>query len=430
MALELFKPFVMRRLVEQGLRAQHQERQADRRARRPEVWDVLEEVIQDHLVLLNRAPTLHRLGIQAFEPILIEGSAIQIHPLVCAAFNADFDGDQMAVHVPLSAAAKTEARELMLSVNNLLSPSNGEPIVAPTQDIVLGCYYLTIERGPAPRGEGKVFSDFEEAQLAYDMGVVDLQATISCASGTDAANGEGEDEPDRRSSDDRRPHHLQRRHQQRLQQRPGAAAVLQRDVDRAGSSRSSAGLIGATATTTRAQVVDEIKKLGFEYATAVGHDHRHLAISRCPTRRKGSCRRPTRGRRIERQYRRGLITEEERYDEIIEVWTKTKDQVTKAVASVLDQYGPVSMMADSGAKGNINQITPDGRYARPDGRPDGADHRPADPVELPRRPDGARVLPLDARRPQGSGRHRAANGRLRLPDPPSGRRGAGRDRLR
>src|SRR5437762_119530 len=173
MALELYKPFVMRKLVEKGLA--HNIKSAKRIVERvrPEVWDVLEEVIQDHPVLLNRAPTLHRLGIQAFEPVLIEGSAIQIHPLVCSAFNADFDGDQMAVHVPLSAAAKKEAREQMLSVNNLLQPSNGDPIVAPTLDMVLGVYYLTTSR-PNAKGEGKAFSDFDDAKLAYDIGVIDL----------------------------------------------------------------------------------------------------------------------------------------------------------------------------------------------------------------------------------------------------------------
>ncbi len=177
MALELFKPFVMRKLVEKGLA--HNIKSAKRIVERvrPEVWDVLEDVIQDHPVLLNRAPTLHRLGIQAFEPVLIEGSAIQIHPLVCSAFNADFDGDQMAVHVPLSAAAKKEAREQMLSVNNLLQPSNGEPIVAPTLDMVLGVYYLTTSR-PGAKGQDKAFSDFDDAKLAYDMGVIDLQAQI------------------------------------------------------------------------------------------------------------------------------------------------------------------------------------------------------------------------------------------------------------
>ena len=191
MALELFKPFVMRRLVDHG--HAHNIKAAKRLVERvdPKVWDVLEEVILDYVVLLNRAPTLHRLGIQAFKVRLIEGSAIQIHPLVCAAFNADFDGDQMAVHVPLSRRAQDEARTRMLSVRNLLSPSNGEPIVSPTQDIVLGCYYMTSERdleadiaaGTVPRGWGKVFSSLEEVQLAYDAGAVDLQARIVGANG-------------------------------------------------------------------------------------------------------------------------------------------------------------------------------------------------------------------------------------------------------
>ena len=183
MALELFKPFVMRRLVEYNYahNIKSAKRLVDRES--PEVWDVLEEVTKERPVLLNRAPTLHRLGIQAFEVILIEGSAIQIHPLVCAAFNADFDGDQMAVHVPLSDAAVTEARELMLSSVNLLKPSSGEPVVGPSKDMVLGCYYLTVA-APNTKGAGKAFSDADEVRLAYDLGVVDLRAPVRCASST------------------------------------------------------------------------------------------------------------------------------------------------------------------------------------------------------------------------------------------------------
>src|SRR5581483_7812161 len=177
MALELFKPFVMQKLVEHGI--VHNIKSAKRVVERvrPEVWDVLEEVIQDHPVLLNRAPTLHRLGIQAFQPVLVEGSAIQIHPLVCAAFNADFDGDQMAVHVPLSAAAKGEARSLMMSVRNLVQPSNGEPITAPTLDMVLGCYYLTMIKPESP-GEGRIFASPDDARLSYDLGLIDLRAEV------------------------------------------------------------------------------------------------------------------------------------------------------------------------------------------------------------------------------------------------------------
>ena len=193
MALELFKPFVMHKLVEHSYARNIKSAKRIVERMKPEVWDVLEEVIKDHPVLLNRAPTLHRLGIQAFEPVLIEGSAIQIHPLVCSAFNADFDGDQMAVHVPLSTAAKTEARELMLSTYNLLSPSNGEPIVGPTKDMVLGSYYMTQLR-PGAKGEGKVFADFSEAIMAYQMDIIDLQAPIRVqwqGSGVGAAGDHG-----------------------------------------------------------------------------------------------------------------------------------------------------------------------------------------------------------------------------------------------
>jgi DNA-directed RNA polymerase subunit beta' len=361
MALELFKPFVMRKLVEKGLA--HNIKSAKRIVERvrPEVWDVLEEVIQDHPVLLNRAPTLHRLGIQAFEPILIEGSAIQIHPLVCSAFNADFDGDQMAVHVPLSAAAKREAREQMLSVNNLLQPSNGDPIVAPTLDMVLGVYYLTTSR-PGARGEGKAFSDFDDAKLAYDIGVIDLQATIKLrVPAAMPQNGEADEEVEvgsqivtttmgRAIFNDSINNVLRTHGQEPL-------PYFNEVVDRAGLKRIVAALIRRYGNEDTAQVLDTIKRLGFRYATQSGTT---IAISdiTMPTEKdnilKGA---DEEVQRIERDYRRGLITDDERYNEVIEVWTKAKDQVTKAVSGVLDPYGPVAMMAQSGAKGNIQQIS-------------------------------------------------------------------------
>jgi DNA-directed RNA polymerase subunit beta' len=362
MALELFKPFVMRKLVEKALA--HNIKSAKRIVERvrPEVWDVLEEVIQDHPVLLNRAPTLHRLGIQAFEPILIEGSAIQLHPLVCSAFNADFDGDQMAVHVPLSAAAKREAREQMLSVNNLLQPSNGDPIVAPTLDMVLGVYYLTTAR-PDARGEGKAFSDFDDARLAYDSGIIDLQATIKLrVPAPKPLNGEAEDdesEPDSqivtttmgRAIFNESINGVLRAHGQE------PLAYYNEVVDRAGLKRIVARLIRQYGNDDTAQVLDTIKGLGFRYATQSGTT---IAISdiTMPTAKdnilKGA---DEEVQRIERDYRRGLITDDERYNEVIEVWTRAKDQVTKAVGDVLDPYGPVAMMAQSGAKGNIQQIS-------------------------------------------------------------------------
>ncbi len=362
MALELFKPFVMRKLVEKGLA--HNIKSAKRIVERvrPEVWDVLEEVIQDHPVLLNRAPTLHRLGIQAFEPILIEGSAIQLHPLVCSAFNADFDGDQMAVHVPLSAAAKKEAREQMLSVNNLLQPSNGDPIVAPTLDMVLGVYYLTTNR-PNAKGDGKAFSDFDDAKLAYDMGVIDLQATIKLrVPAPDTSSAVLEDEEAEPTSQivtttmgraifNEAINSVLRTHGQE------PLPYYNEVVDRAGLKRIVAALIRRYGNEDTAQVLDTIKRLGFRYATQSGTT---IAISDItqPTEKEGILRgADDEVQRIERDYRRGLITEDERYNEVIEVWTKAKDQVVKAVAGVLDPYGPVAMMAQSGAKGNIQQIS-------------------------------------------------------------------------
>src|ERR1700737_1072425 len=272
MALELFKPFVMRKLVEKGLA--HNIKSAKRIVERvrPEVWDVLEEVIQDHPVLLNRAPTLHRLGIQAFEPILIEGSAIQIHPLVCSAFNADFDGDQMAVHVPLSAAAKKEAREQMLSVNNLLQPSNGDPIVAPTLDMVLGVFYLTMAR-PGAKGEGKAFSDFDDAKLAYDIGVIDLQATIKLRiPSAPPSNGENEEEPASqivsttmgRAIFNEAINSVLRHHGQE------PLPFFNEVVDRAGLKKIVAGLIRRYGNEDTAQVLDATKRLGFPSRTRPG----------------------------------------------------------------------------------------------------------------------------------------------------------------
>src|SRR2546421_12025146 len=187
MAVDLFKPFYIHKLVEKGIAETVKRAKKIVEKESPEVYEILEEVIQDHPVLLNRAPTLHRLGIQAFQPVLIEGSAIQIHPLVCAAFNADFDGDQMAVHVPLSAAAKDEARTLMMSVRNRVQPSNGEPVTAPTLDMVLGCYYLTMVKPGSP-GEGRLFASTEDARLAHDLGQIDLRAEIEVR--FPSANGE------------------------------------------------------------------------------------------------------------------------------------------------------------------------------------------------------------------------------------------------
>ncbi len=353
MALELFKPFVMRRLVDHG--HAHNIKAAKRLVERvdPKVWDVLEEVIQDYVVLLNRAPTLHRLGIQAFKVRLIEGSAIQIHPLVCAAFNADFDGDQMAVHVPLSRKAQDEARTRMLSVRNLLSPSNGEPIVSPTQDIVLGCYYMTSERdheadqaaGTVPRGWGKIFSSLEEVRLAYDAGAIDLQAEISVR--TDREGGEPK----------------------RIETTVGRAIfnlALPKEIGKFYNQtmgRKQLRQVVADAyryfqdADETARIVNEIKKVGFEFSTRGGMS---IAVDDVVmSEKKGSLLHDAdeRADRIERQYRRGLVTEQERLRELEVIWNTTRDELAKHVEDGLRGQNSVYMMADSGAKGNMNQIS-------------------------------------------------------------------------
>jgi len=338
MALELFKPFVMRKLVEHNYA--HNIKSAKRIVERmkPEVWDVLEEVVHEHPVLLNRAPTLHRLSIQAFEAVLIDSSAIQIHPLVCTAYNADFDGDQMAVHVPLSAASKREAKELMLSTHNLLSPSSGEPIVAPTKDMVLGCYYLTMQR-PGAKGEGKAFASTDEALMAYDMGVVDLQALVKIRFDgqiLDTTIGRlifNEGLPP------------QMRFKNKVQDKKSLRDVV----------AECYRLFGMEKT---AEVVDRIKKLGFRYATQSGTTIAIDDITIPPDKGNILAATDKKLEEMERQYRRGLITEEEKYVSSIELWTKAKEDVTTAVTKSLDPFGAIHTMAVSGAtKGKFEMIS-------------------------------------------------------------------------
>ena len=353
MALELFKPFVMRRLVDRGLA--HNIKSAKRLVERvnPQVWEVLEDVIGDFVVLLNRAPTLHRLGIQAFRPRLIEGSAIQLHPLVTSAFNADFDGDQMAVHVPLSKAAQAEARERMLSVRNLLSPSSGEPIVAPTQDIVLGVYYMTSMRdydeelahGTVPRGWGKVFSSLEEVQLAYDSGAVDLQAEITVRTTRDGGVSK------------------------RIKTTVGRAIfnlILPEALGKYyNDTMGRKQLRGVVADCYRtfddpfdtAKVVNDIKKLGFQYSTKGGISIAVSDVSMSSTKASILAEAEEIAARSERQYRRGAMTEDERLRALEEIWNNARDNLTKDVEQALKGQNSVYMMADSGAKGNMNQIS-------------------------------------------------------------------------
>jgi DNA-directed RNA polymerase subunit beta' len=345
MALELFKPFVMQKLVEHSFAHNVKGTRRIIEQMRPEVWEVLEEVVKDHLVLLNRAPTLHRLGIQAFEPVLVEGKAIQIHPLVCSAFNADFDGDQMAVHVPLSEAAQVEAHDLMLSSRNLLLPASGEPTVSPTKDMVLGCYYLTVE-DEGRKGEGKTFSGIDEVVLAYDLGEVDLHAKIKLRAKVLVTK---------------------RRFTKVIDTTVGRAIFnsalpeelryLNEEMDK-GKLRQLVSecyhKLGAEATSI---MVDEIKSIGFKYATRSGLT---IAVSdiTIPTQ-KGRILQEvsTEAEDIERQYRRGLITENEQYVKKVELWTEAMDEVTEAVADSLDPMGPIRLMAASGAtKGGFQPI--------------------------------------------------------------------------
>jgi len=366
MALELFKPFVMRQLVEKGFA--HNIKSAKRIVERvrPEVWDVLEEVIKDHPVLLNRAPTLHRLGIQAFMPVLVEGSAIQIHPLVCTAFNADFDGDQMAVHVPLSSAAQEEARTMMLSTANLLSPADGSPVVAPTQDMVLGCFYLTLERQAGEGAVARSFADEDEAILAYqlrDQTGANLHDPVQAIVRTwDEASG-GLVERSLTTTIGRIIFNQILPDRLRFSNEVMNRAALKRLVD------ECYRLLGSEET---AHLVDGIKSVGFEYATRGGVT---IAVSdiAMPADKQARLAEADRAvAEIDRQFQRGLITEDERYQQVVDVWQRTTSQMSDAMMEGLDPFGPVTMMTSSGArgnKGNIGQLgAMRGLMADPSGR--------------------------------------------------------------
>jgi DNA-directed RNA polymerase subunit beta' len=361
MALELFKPFVMHSLVAKGLA--HNIKSAKRivERARPEVWDVLDEVIKDRPVLLNRAPTLHRLGIQAFEPVLIEGSAIQLHPLVCSAFNADFDGDQMAVHVPLSREAVAEARQIMLSTNNLLSPASGEPVVAPSLDMVLGCYYMT---DVEPRDHGAyattnngtsqvgVYSSFETARIAYELGHVALRAPIrvrtprSVHQGGELLNAERkpymlETTVGRMIFNELLPEELP--FQNDIMDRPNLRKVVALCYSRLGNAAT-------------AEIVDRIKATGFHYATRSGVT---IAIHEIQVpKNKGALLKVADARvdELQEQFQMGLITEDERYQGTVDIWQDTTRQVEESIRQRLPDYGSLHYMASSGTKGNITQI--------------------------------------------------------------------------
>ena len=360
MALELFKPFVFRKLVDQGF--SQNIRNAKRAVERaqPQVWDILEEVIKDHPVLLNRAPTLHRLGIQAFEPVLVEGRAIKLHPLVCSAFNADFDGDQMAVHVPLSTAAQVEARFLMLSTNNILKLSDGKPIVSPTQDMVIGSYYLTQEKEGA-RGEGRVFLSTDEAKMAYQVGDIDLQARIQVRVTK---------EIDGMVYKRRIPITVGKIiFNEAIPQDLGFVPretndqLLDFEIDFLVGKKQLSQIVercfkqkGATEV---AKMLDNIKSLGFKYST-IGAITTSVFDMQIPgSKQEILDKAEARVIEIEKNFRRGLITEDERYNETVEIWKQATDDVEKNLEENFknfDKFNPIWMMADSGARGSMQQI--------------------------------------------------------------------------
>ena len=358
MAVELFKPFVMKELVGRGLA--HNIKNAKRMVERlrPEVWDILEDVIKDHPVMLNRAPTLHRLGIQAFEPVLVEGRAIKLHPLVCTAFNADFDGDQMAIHVPLSPEAQAEARYLMLSVNNLLKPQDGKPVTVPTQDMILGSYYLTMEV-PGETGEGNYFSSPEEAIIAYENKEVGMHAKVFVRMSkideegnekhkkiettvgriiynkgipqdlgfVDRTNPENEFEPEINF----------------VVNKKKLGKIVEKSINQYGLSRS-------------AELLDYIKSTGFKYSTTGGITVSIEDVKVPEAKKEILANAQAEVDNVSKQYKRGLITEDERYQSVIKIWEKATNDVKDAMKDNFTALNPVFMMSDSGARGNLDQL--------------------------------------------------------------------------
>ena len=358
MAIELFKPFVMKELVANG--TAHNIKSAKKMVERlqSEVWDVLEEVIKEHPVMLNRAPTLHRLGIQAFEPILVEGKAIKLHPLVCTAFNADFDGDQMAVHLPLSVEAQAECRFLLLSPNNLLKPSDGGPVAVPSQDMVLGIYYLTQER-PGALGEGKFFKNVNEAILAYENESLTLHSRITVRMTKTMPDGEVvsgmvESTLGRFIFNEILPQDLG------FVDRSNPENNLKLEVDfhvgKKGLKQILEKVINIHGATKTAEVLDDIKSMGYKYSTRAAMT---VSISdmTVPEKKPELIQKAQDTvDRITKNYKRGLITEEERYKEVVETWKETDDVLTKELLDGLDKYNNIFMMADSGARGSDKQI--------------------------------------------------------------------------
>ncbi len=357
MALELFKPFVMKRLVE--TKAEQNIKSARKAVERAKenVWDALEVVIKGHPVMLNRAPTLHRLGIQAFEPVLVEGRAIKLHPLVCTAFNADFDGDQMAVHVPLSAEAQAEARFLMLAAGNLLKPSDGQPVAVPTQDMILGSYYLTLDKD-GEKGEGKVFRNIDEVMMAYQTGVIELHSKIKvrremeidgemCSALVDTTIGKiifNNPIPQDLGFVDRSiPENKFKFEVDFLVKKGGLKKIIDKCIKKHGTARTS-------------QLLDDIKAQGYKYSTKGA-----ITVAVCdavipPEKKEIIADAEAKIDEIRNQFMMGLRSDEERYEAILGIWNKATNDVTDALQGNLDRYNPIFMMADSGARGSISQI--------------------------------------------------------------------------
>jgi DNA-directed RNA polymerase subunit beta' len=365
MALELFKPFVMKRLVDLDLAQNIKAAKRMVERRRPQVWDVLGEVIEEHPVLLNRAPTLHRLGIQAFEPVLIEGKAIQLHPLVCEAFNADFDGDQMAVHLPLSAEAQAEARVLMLSSNNMLSPASGRPVVTPSQDIVIGVFYLS-EMVPDAKGAGRAFSDVEEARMAYELGDISLHAPIKIRVGWLAADPKVHAELSRSlgaliADEPLDPDALTETTLGRALLNgafPAGFPYVNAPVIKSDMRIIIEEIIQRYDKPDVANMLDAIKDLGFKFATKAGLTIGLEDVKTPPTKGIILAEYEDRAAKKEALYQKGVITDDERNQELIEIWTEATDAVKDAMSATLqeERFNPMDMMVRSGARGNIMQL--------------------------------------------------------------------------
>ena len=366
MALELFKPFVMKKLsADSGLTIKAAKKKVERAT--AEVWAVLEEVIKEHPVLLNRAPTLHRLGIQAFEPVLTEGRALKLHPLACTAYNADFDGDQMAIHLPLSAEAQAEARVLMLAANHILAPKDGKPIIVPTQDMVLGTYYLTKLRKDKPerpvKGEGKYFTGIEEALLAYDRKDLDLQAEIFVRYSIDRLPNFVIDQLDaeeefimvktsvgRMIFNEKLPQELRYYHKE------DGNWILGSVMNKKALGKLVAACFNEFGATKTAEVIDSVKRLGYHFACIAGMTVAISDVIVPPAKKEILSATAEKVKKVERHYTRGIMTEKERYNKVVELWNEATDLVAEAMMANMDEFNPIYMMSDSGARGNKQQM--------------------------------------------------------------------------